>query len=83
MEGHQGCLDFAFGQGEFADEALAVRGGDGEVLTARRQNGARLNGGGFSGGAENVAGGVEFLLAGDIGGVAQCVPSRIGFENVD
>ena len=83
MEGHQGCLDFAFGQGEFTDEALTVRGDDGEVLAACRKHSTCLNGGGLSSGAEDVAGGIEFLLASDIGGVAHCVPSRIGFENVD
>ena len=82
MEGHQGCFDFAFGQCEFTDEALAIRSGDGEVLAARRKHSTCLNGGVFSSGAEDVAGGIEFLLASGIGVVAHCVPSRIGFENV-
>ena len=68
VEGHQGCFDFAFGQGEFTDEALAVGGSHNEILAACRQDGASLNGGGFCGGVEDVAGGVEFLLAGNLCG---------------
>ena len=68
VEGHQGCLNLALGQGQLTDQALAVGGSHNEILAACRQDGASLNGGGFYGGVEDVAGGVEFLLAGNLCG---------------